>query len=132
MTYFLSWYEKTDLNTLRFVREGSKWTLDPAFTRQRQELAHCYVDYAQTDEFMLDIRQPVKDANAANAEGFDSSQDEDEAEDGGDAEAEAPVQVSSLASGRTTAPSAGSGTPAADTSTGTALDVDGSAFAPAF
>jgi hypothetical protein len=83
------------------------------------------VDYAQTDELMLDICQSVKDANA---DGFDSSQDEDEAEDGGDAKVEAPEQVSSSASGRTTAPSAGSVTPAADTSTGTALDVGGSTY----
>jgi hypothetical protein len=28
LTYFLSWYEKTDLETLRTVREGSIWTTD--------------------------------------------------------------------------------------------------------
>jgi hypothetical protein len=88
------------------------------------------VDYAQTDEFMLDIHQSVKDANVVDAEGFDSSQDEDEAEDGGDVEAEPPEQVSSPAGGRTTAPFAGCGTPAADTLTSTALDVGGSASAP--
>jgi hypothetical protein len=28
LTYFLSWYEKVDLETLRSVREGSMWTTD--------------------------------------------------------------------------------------------------------
>jgi hypothetical protein len=29
LSYFLSWYEKADLETLRTVREGSIWTTDP-------------------------------------------------------------------------------------------------------
>jgi hypothetical protein len=29
LTYFLSWYEKADLETLRSVREGSMCTTDP-------------------------------------------------------------------------------------------------------
>jgi hypothetical protein len=55
LTYFLSWYEKTDLNTLRSVRKGSMWTTDPELIRRRQELAHSYVDFAQTDVLMRDI-----------------------------------------------------------------------------
>jgi hypothetical protein len=35
LTYFLSWYEKVDLETLRCVREGSAWTTDPEFIRRR-------------------------------------------------------------------------------------------------
>jgi hypothetical protein len=31
LTYFLSWYEKVNLETLRSVREGSAWTIDPEF-----------------------------------------------------------------------------------------------------
>jgi hypothetical protein len=31
LTYFLSWYEKVDLETLRSVREGSMWTTDPEY-----------------------------------------------------------------------------------------------------
>jgi hypothetical protein len=46
LTYFMSWNEKVDLNTLRSVCEGSMWTTDPELIRQRQELAHSYVDYA--------------------------------------------------------------------------------------
>jgi hypothetical protein len=66
------------------MREGSIWTTDPEHIRRRQELAHSYVDYADTDIFVRDIREPEKkkdDAKvAANAEGSDSSQDEEEAE----------------------------------------------------
>jgi hypothetical protein len=80
LTYFLSWYEKADLETLRTVREGSIWTTDPEHIRRRQELAHSYVDYADTEAFVRDIREPEKkedDAkDAADAEGSDSSQDE--------------------------------------------------------
>jgi hypothetical protein len=35
LTYFLSWYEKADLETLRTVREGSIWTTDPENIRRR-------------------------------------------------------------------------------------------------
>jgi hypothetical protein len=52
LTYFLSWYEKVDLETLRSVHEGSAWTTDPEFIRCRQELAHSYVDYADTEVFV--------------------------------------------------------------------------------
>jgi hypothetical protein len=91
LTYFLSWYEKADLETLRTVREGSVWTTDPEYIRCRRELAHSYVDYADTDAFVRDIREPEKKEDdvkgAADAEGSDSSQDEEEAEE---ANAEVP------------------------------------------
>jgi hypothetical protein len=35
LTYFLSWYEKTDLETLRSVHEGSAWTTDPELIQHR-------------------------------------------------------------------------------------------------
>jgi hypothetical protein len=45
------------------------------------------VDYADTDAFVRDIREPEKtaddDKDAADAEGSDSSQDEEEAEEAG-------------------------------------------------
>jgi hypothetical protein len=86
LTYFLSWYEKVDLATLRSVREGSVWTTDPELIRRRQELAHSYVDFADTEAFVRDIRELEKKDNAEDAEGSDSSQDEEEAE-GTDTEA---------------------------------------------
>jgi hypothetical protein len=81
LTYFLSWYEKVDLETLHSMREGSAWTIDREFIRRHQELAHSYVDYVDTEVFIQDIRQPEKKDNAEDAEGSDSSQDEEEAED---------------------------------------------------
>jgi hypothetical protein len=131
LTYFLSWYEKVDLETLRSVREGSAWTTDPEFIRYRKELAHSYVDYADTEAFVREIREPEKKDDAEDAEGSDSSQDEEETEDAGDAGAEAPKQGSALAGGDASIPFAGSGTPEADVSTATAPPAGGFASAPA-
>jgi hypothetical protein len=131
LTYFLSWYEKVDLETLRSVREGSAWTTDLEFIRHHQELAHSYVDYAQTEVFVRDIREPEKKDDADDAEGSNSSQDEEETEDAGNAGAEAPVQGSTPAEGDASIPSAGSGTPEADVSMAIAPPAGGSASAPA-
>jgi hypothetical protein len=128
LTYFLSWYEKADLETLRSVREGSAWTTDPKLIRRRQELADSYVDYAHTEVFVRDIREPEKKDDADDAEGSDSSQDEEETEDAG---AEASDQGSAPAGGDASIPSAGSGTPEADISTATAPPTGGSSSAPA-
>jgi hypothetical protein len=131
LTYFLSWYEKADLETLRSVREGSAWTTDPELIRCHQELAHSYVDYANTEVFVRDIREPKKKDGAEDAEGSDSSKDEEEAEDAGNADVEAPAQRSVPAGGDASIPSAGSGTPEADVSTATAPLAGGSASGPA-
>jgi hypothetical protein len=115
LTYFLSWYEKANLETLRTVRERSIWTTDPEHIQRRRELAHSYVDYADTDAFVRDIREPEKKEDAAktaaNAEGSDSSQDEEETEEAG---TDAPKQGSAPGRGDGSIPSAGSGTPEAD------------------
>jgi hypothetical protein len=85
LTYFLSWYEKADLETLHFVHEGSMWTTYPEYIRHHQELAHSYVDYVNTEAFVWDIRMPEKKEDdvkdAADTEGSNSSQDEEEAEE---------------------------------------------------
>jgi hypothetical protein len=128
LNYFLSWYEKVDLETLRSVREGSVWTTDPKFIRHRQELAHSYVDYADTEAFVWDIREPEKKDDAEDAEGSNSSQDEEKAKD---AHTEAPEQGSAPAGGDGSIPSAGFGTPKADISTAKAPPVGGSASTPA-
>jgi hypothetical protein len=124
LTYFLSWYEKVDLETLRSVREGSAWTTDPEFIRRRQELAHSYVDYADTEVFVRDICVPEKKDDAEDAEGSNSNQGEEETEDAG---AEAPEQGSAPAGGDASIPSAGFGTPEADVSTVIAPSAGGSA-----
>jgi hypothetical protein len=107
------------------------WTTDPELIQRRQELAHSYVDYAHTEVFIRDIREPEKKDDASDAEGSDSSQDEEETEDAGNAGVEALAQRSALAGGDTSIPSARSGTPDADVSTATAPPAGGSAFAPA-
>jgi hypothetical protein len=127
LTYFLSWYEKADLETLHTMRERSIWTTDPENIRRRQELAHSYVDYADTEAFVQDIREPKKEADAEDVEGSDSSQDEEEAED---TNPEAPEQGFALAGGDGSIPSAGSGTPEADISTAIAPPAGGSASTP--
>jgi hypothetical protein len=91
-------------------------------------LAHSYVDYAETEAFVRDIREPEKEADVEDAEGSDSSQDEEEAED---INTEAPEQGSAPARGDGSIPSAGSGTPEADISTATAPPAGGSASTPA-
>jgi hypothetical protein len=132
LTYFLSWYEKVDLETLRTMREGSIWTSDPEHIQRWQELAPSYVDYADTEAFVRDIREPEKkegDAkDAADAKGSDSSQDEEEAEE---ANTEALEQGSIPAGGDGSIPSAGSSTPEADVSTATAPPAGGFASTPA-
>jgi hypothetical protein len=116
---------------LRTVRKGSIWTTDPEHIRRRRELAHSYVDYADTDAFVRDIREPEKkdDAKAsANAEGSDSSQDEEEAEE---ADTDVSEQGFVPGGGDGSIPSYGYGTPEADISTATAPPAGGSASAPA-
>jgi hypothetical protein len=106
--------------------------MDLEHIRHRQELAHSYVDYAETEAFVRNIREPEKkddDAkDAADAEGFDSSQDEEEAKE---ADTEVLEQRSILAGGDGSIPSAGFGTPKADVSTATAPPADSSASTPA-
>jgi hypothetical protein len=67
------------------------WTTDPELIRRCQELAHSYVDYAHTEVFVRDIREPEKNADAEDAEGSDSSQDEEETEGANNAGVEAPA-----------------------------------------
>jgi 3-dehydroquinate dehydratase len=129
LTYFLSWYEKVNLETLRSVREGSAWTTDLEFIRHRKELAHSYMDYADIEVFVRDIREPKKKDDVEDAEGSESSQDEEETEEASNAGAKALDQGSDPAGGDGSIPSAGSGTPEADISTATAPPADG--FAPA-
>jgi hypothetical protein len=114
------------------MREGSIWTSDPEHIRRRRELAHSYVDYADTDAFVRDIREPEKKEDdvkvATDAEGSDSSQDEEEAEEG---DTDVPKQGSVPGGGDGSIPCAGSGTPEANISTATAPPAGGSASAPA-
>jgi hypothetical protein len=73
------------------VREGSAWTTDSELIRRRQELAHSYVDYANTEVFVRDIRESEKKDDAEDVVGSDPSQDEEETKDAGHAGIEAPA-----------------------------------------
>jgi hypothetical protein len=114
------------------VREGSIWTTDPEYIQRRWELAHSYVDYADTDAFVRDIREPEKKEDdvrtTADAEGSDSIQDEEEAEE---ADTDAPEQGSVPGGGDGSIPFARSGTPEADVSTAIAPLAGSPASAPA-
>jgi hypothetical protein len=52
------------------------------------------VDYADTEVFVRDIREPEKKDDAEDTEGSDSSQDQEETEDAGNARAEVLEQGS--------------------------------------
>jgi hypothetical protein len=99
--------------------------------RWRQELAHSYVDYAQTEVFVHDIRGPAKDADAEDAKGSDSIHDEEETEDEGNAGTDVLEEQSAPVGGGACVPSARSGTPHADISTATTPSASDSASAPA-
>jgi hypothetical protein len=106
------------------------WTTDPELIRRRQELAQSYVDFTQTEVFVRDIREPTKDADAEDAEGSDSSQDEEESKDGGNAGTDVLEERSAPAGGGASVPSIRSGTPDADVSTAIAPSADSSASVP--
>jgi hypothetical protein len=78
-----------------------------------------------------DICEPVKDADAEDAKGSDSSQDEEETKDKGNAGTDVLEEQSAPAGGGACVPSAGSGTPHADISTATTPSASNSASAPA-
>jgi hypothetical protein len=75
-----------------------------------------------------DIHEPAKDADAKDAEGSDSSQYEEETEDGSNARTDVLDERSALEGGGAS-PSAGSSTPDADISTAAAPSSGGSASA---
>jgi hypothetical protein len=90
------------------------------------------VDYANTEAFIRDIRVPEKKEDdvkdAADVEGSNSSQDEEEAEE---ADTEVLEQGSVPAGGDGSIPSVGSSTPEANVSTAIAPPASGSASTPA-
>jgi hypothetical protein len=94
-------------------------------------LAHNYVDYANTKVFVWDIRESEKEADAEDAKGYYSSQDEEETKDADNASIEAPAQRSTPGGCDASIPSAGSGTSDDDISTATAPPAGGSTSTPA-
>ena len=72
--YVLSWYEGIDLDVLKTLRDGSKWTSDPELIRRRQELAHSLIQYAPVHSFVPGQRVP----QAEEIEYADEGEEEDE------------------------------------------------------
>ena len=48
LTFVLSWYESINLNVVRSLRQGSKWTSDPTLIESRKDAAKFMASYAPT------------------------------------------------------------------------------------
>ena len=81
--YVLSWYEGINLDVLKTLRDGSKWTTDPDLIRRRQETAHSLIQYAPVHTFVDGPRVPQAE------EIVDADEDEEESEERVDEEIDA-------------------------------------------
>ena len=75
LTYVLSWYEGIDLDMLRTLRDGSKWTTDPDLIRRRQDVAHSLIQYAPVHSFVPGERVPQ--AEEIKEAGEEEEEDDD-------------------------------------------------------
>jgi hypothetical protein len=78
LSFILSWYEGINLDTIKAMRSGSKWTTDPELIKKRQEMAYAIAQYAEIHKF-------IPDPNVG-----------DEAETGAGVDAEAEAIIGSL------------------------------------
>jgi len=76
LTIVLSWYENINLDILRTLRIGSKWSTDPELIKQRQEAANRFLDFAPVHTFCPDPNPEVKEEESEAIE-----EDEDEVVD---------------------------------------------------
>ena len=76
LTIVLSWYENINLDILRTLRIGSKWSTDPELIKQRQDAANRFLDFAPVHTFCPDPNPEVEEEEAEAIE-----EDEDEAVD---------------------------------------------------
>ena len=79
LTYVLSWYEGIDLDTLRTLRDGSKWTTDLDLIRRRQDVAHSLIQYAPVHSFVPGERVPQ--AEEIEEAGEEEEEDEDDVDE---------------------------------------------------
>ena len=86
LMYVLSWYEGIDLDTLKTLRDGSKWTTYPDLIRRRQEVAHSLIQYAPVHSFVEGERVP----QAEEIGDGDEEEEEDEEPTDATAEVETP------------------------------------------
>ena len=109
LMYVLSWYEGINLDALKTLRDGSKWTTDPDLVRRRQELAHSLIQYALVHSFVAGQRVP----QAEEIADVDKGEDEDEEPIDEEIEADTP-------------PGTGTGTAAESTAEGAAVETPAS------
>ena len=106
--YVLSWYEGIDLDALKTLRDGSKWTTDSELIRRRQELAHSLIQYAPVHSFVAGQRVP----QAEEIVDVDEGEDEDEEPVDEEIEADTPPGTATGTSAESTAEEAAAETPA--------------------
>ena len=75
LMYVLSWYEGIDLDMLKTLHDGSKWTTDPELIRRRQELAHSLIQYAPVHSFVEGERVPQAEEIPVDGEGEDEDEE---------------------------------------------------------
>ena len=73
LTIVLSWYENIQLDILRTLRVGSKWSSDPELIKQRQEAANRFLDFAPVHTFCPD---PNPDVEEEESEAIEEDEDE--------------------------------------------------------
>ena len=98
LMYVLSWYEGIDLDALKTLCAGSKWTTDPDLIRRRQEMAYSLIHYALMHSFIDGKRVPQAE------EIGDGDEEEEEGEEPADEMTEVGMPPSA-ATGATSDPS---------------------------
>ena len=87
--YVLSWYEGINLDMLKIVCDGSKWTTDPDLIRRRQETAYPLIQYAPVHIFVTGPRVP----QAEEIADVDEGEEEDEESVDEEIEADTPPET---------------------------------------
>ena len=113
LMYVLSWYEGINLDMLKTVRDGSKWTTDPELIRRHQELAHSLIQYAPVHSFVAGERVP----QAEEIADVDEGEDEDEEPVDEEIEADTPPETATGAAAESTAEEASAEVPASPSAT---------------
>ena len=111
LTFVLSWYESINLDAVRSLRQGSKWTSDPTLIASRKEAASFMASYAPTRHFL---------PGPAYSEDEEDDEDDEEGEDEeDDVDEEIEVEAPDTATAGATETAA---TGATDTAKPTATD----------
>jgi hypothetical protein len=74
LSFVLSWYEDIDLNVLKTMRIGSKWTSELELIQKRQETAYAIAQYADMHTFIEDPNAEFLDAEEGEAGADDDAE----------------------------------------------------------